>query len=78
VDFLFDIYESLVGDEPLSFVEVGCGPAQHSLEMAESQLEVFCVDTSDSMLEYASELASEDDLTIECINDDMRTFSLPV
>jgi 2-polyprenyl-3-methyl-5-hydroxy-6-metoxy-1,4-benzoquinol methylase len=78
VDFLFDVYEEVTGDEPLSFLEVGCGPAQHSLEMAESKLQVFCVDREPKMLEYATALAAEDDLQITAIQADMREFQLPV
>lgn len=78
VDFLFDAYEDIMGDEPLSFLELGCGPAQHSLEMAESKLTVYCVDMQTEMLEYAAALAAEDDLEMTCIEGDMRDFRLPV
>lgn len=78
VDFLFDVYEEIIGDEPLSFLELGCGPAQHSLEMAESKLRVFCVDMQAQMLEYAAALAAEDGLEMTCIEGDMREFKLPV
>ena len=78
VDFLFDVYEEVIGDEPLSFLEVGCGPAQHSMEMAESKLNVFCVDSSPEMLEYAAALAAEDDIELTRVHADMRNFSLPV
>lgn len=78
VDFLFDAYEEIIGDEPLSFLELGCGPAQHSLEMAESKLKVYCVDAATEMIEYAAALAAEDDLEMTCIEGDMRDFRLPV
>jgi ubiquinone/menaquinone biosynthesis C-methylase UbiE len=78
VDFIFDAYEEIKSDEPLSFLEVACGPAQHSLEMAESKLTVFCVDNNAHMLEYARELATADDLRITALDADMRSFSLPV
>lgn len=78
VDFLFDAYEDIIGDEPLSFLELGCGPGQHSLEMAESKLTVYCVDMQTQMLEYAASLAAEDDLEMTCIEGDMRNFRLPV
>eukprot|EP00892_Ulva_mutabilis_P006742 jgi/Ulvmu1/443/UM001_0450.1 len=77
VDFLFDVYEEVIGDEPLSFLELGCGPAQHGLEMAESKLKVFCVDMQTQMLEYAAALAAEDHLEMTCIEGDMRDFKLP-
>jgi SAM-dependent methyltransferase len=78
VDFLFDVYEDVVKEEPLSFLEVGCGPAQHSMEMAESQLAVYCVDNSTEMLDYAAALAAEDDIVLNRVHADMRNFSLPV
>lgn len=78
MDFLFDVYEEVVGDEPLSFLEVGSGPAQHSMEMAESQLNVYCVDTSQEMLEYAAQMAEADDIELKQLRADMRSFSLPV
>ena len=78
MDFLFDAYEALVGEEPLSFLEIASGPAQHALEMAESKLEVFCVDHSKQMTKYAADLAALDDLKMGLLTTDMRTFELPV
>lgn len=72
------MYEDVVGEEPLSFLEVGCGPAQHSMEMAESELEVYCLDESRAMLDYAGALAAEDDIKLTRVHADMRSFTLPV
>lgn len=78
VDFLFDAYEAIMGDEPLSFLELGAGPAQHSLEMAESKLDVFCVERCAQMVEYSRELAAADDLAVTYLQEDMRDFAMPV
>jgi SAM-dependent methyltransferase len=78
VDFLFDAFEQVCGREPTSFVELGCGPAQHSLEMAESGLRVIAVDTSAAMLEYAQHLADSDNVDVVLLNQDMRSLQLPV
>jgi SAM-dependent methyltransferase len=78
VDFLFDVYEDLLGTEPSSFLELACGPAQHSLEMAESQLDVFCLDSNARMLEYAQGLAAADNLKFTALHEDMRAFAMPV
>ena len=78
VDFLFDAYEAIKGDEPLSFLELGAGPAQHSLEMAESQLDVFCVERCAAMVAYSRQLAAADDLDVTYVQADMRDFALPV
>ena len=78
VDFLFDVYEEITGGEPESFVELGCGPAQHSLEMAESGLEVIAVDDNQSMLSYAGDLAEQDSLKLTFLKQDMRQLELAV
>jgi SAM-dependent methyltransferase len=78
VDFLFDVYEVIKGDEPLSFVELGSGPSQHSLEMAESKLDVYAVEISPTMIEYSKGLAAADDLKLAWLEQDMRSFKLPV
>jgi ubiquinone/menaquinone biosynthesis C-methylase UbiE len=78
VDFLFDVFEQVCGREPKSFVELGCGPAQHSLEMAESGLNVFAVDKSSAMLDYSRQLANADDVSVTFLEQDMRSLQLPV
>jgi ubiquinone/menaquinone biosynthesis C-methylase UbiE len=78
VDFLFDVFEDLRASEPASFLELACGPAQHSLEMAESKLNVFAVDVNSAMVEFAQQLADSDGLQVSLIEADMRDFKLPV
>lgn len=78
MDFLFDAYEVISGDEPLSFVELGSGPSQHSLEMAESKLDVYAVEISPMMIDYSTSLAAADDLQLTWLQQDMRSFKLPV
>jgi SAM-dependent methyltransferase len=77
-DFLHDVFEQTTGREPASFLEIGCGPAQHSQEMADSDIQVFCVDNDHGMLAYANKLARDADLDMTTIEQDMRTFALPV
>eukprot|EP01025_Chloroclados_australasicus_P032086 TRINITY_DN3245_c0_g3_i1.p1 TRINITY_DN3245_c0_g3~~TRINITY_DN3245_c0_g3_i1.p1 ORF type:complete len:402 (+),score=56.66 TRINITY_DN3245_c0_g3_i1:74-1279(+) len=77
-DFLYDAAEVIMGRKPGSFLELGCGPAQHCMEMRDSGLAVYAIDSSQLMLEHAKRVAKQFDLPgINFIHDDMTKFSLP-
>lgn len=66
---------SLTGISPNSTIlDLCCGLGRHSLELAERGFEVTGVDRTVQYLEKAKSEASEKDLSIEFIRDDMRNF----
>jgi ubiquinone/menaquinone biosynthesis C-methylase UbiE len=56
-------------------LDLGCGIGRHSLELARRGFLVTGVDRTKSYLENAEKIAKEEDLTIEFILGDMRTFT---
>ena len=81
-DFLFELFETMMQREPTSFLELGCGPAHHSFEMADSMLDVYAVDTNRAMLAHAEgikkQLERGDAFSLQLIEADMRSFQMPV
>lgn len=58
MDFLLDIFRSFntVGvDSPSAVVELGCGPAKHSIEFGKRGIKATGVDRNEKMIEYARE-----------------------
>jgi SAM-dependent methyltransferase len=57
--FVVEAYNSVHAVFPTSFLEVGCGPARHSIILAETGIIERCVgvDSSKEMVEYARESA---------------------
>lgn len=63
---------ALVGGEPHSVLDLGCGPGRHALPLADAGLNVTAVDTSPSLLEQLAEARGERE--IEIAEADMREF----
>ena len=55
-------------------LDLCCGLGRHSLELAERGFKVTGVDRTEKYLEKAKREASEKDISIEFIKDDMRNF----
>ncbi len=55
-------------------LDVACGPGRHSLELARRGFEVTGIDRTEPYLEQARASANEQNLYIEFIQDDMRSF----
>jgi len=65
----------LLGGQPETVLDLGCGPGRHALPLAEAGLSVTAVDTSPSLLEQLK--AERDGRAIEIVEADMREFSRP-
>lgn len=60
-------------------VQCRCGPANHSLELAQRGLKVFALDLHPGLLAYAKSKASSEGVDkITFLNEDMQEFTLPV
>ncbi len=65
----------LLGGQPGSVLDLGCGPGRHALPLADAGLKVTAVDTSPSLLaQLESTLDGRD---IEIVEADMRDFCRP-
>jgi SAM-dependent methyltransferase len=66
---------ALVGvDEPLKVLDLCCGPARHGVALAQRGHEVTGVDRTRLYLERAKAAAQEAEVSLELVEDDMRTF----
>jgi len=72
VDQLLVLNGAQPGD---AFLDLGCGPGRHSLELARRGFKVTGVDRTSLFLEQASRKAKEESLPVDFIQEDMRHFS---
>lgn len=77
------MYEELNGNKPTSYLELGCGPLRHGIELAsgERPVSVVGLDNSPCMLQYAQEqvaeeLSAEQAARVSVMNADMRRFQI--
>ena len=68
------IIELLGVDPPASILDLCCGPGRHALELARRQYTVTGVDRTALYLEKAEEQAEKEGISIEFVQEDMRTF----
>ena len=57
------------------FLDMACGPGRHSLELARCGFQVTGVGRTALYLEEAARRAASEQLNIEFVREDMRTFS---
>lgn len=60
-----------------SLLDLCCGPGRHALEFAQRGFRVTGVDKSEFLLAQARERASQANLSVEWVHDDMRLFHRP-
>lgn len=73
-----DSIVSLLNIQPgIRVLDLGCGPGRHSLELARRGYHVIGVDRTRKYLDDAVEKAKKEDLNVEFICEDMRTFCRP-
>lgn len=60
-----DHFASILGDEPLGILDVGCGPGIVSMQLAEMGHRMTSVDISDDMIARARKNADENGLSID-------------
>lgn len=63
-------FTSILGDSPLSILDVGCGPGIVSMQLADLGHHVTSVDISDRMLEFARVNAEDNGLSIDFMQAD--------
>lgn len=64
----------LAGAEPQSVLDLCCGPGRHSVPFAKRGFQVTGVDRSPFLLHKAREYAAAENVDVEWIEHDMRTF----
>ncbi|NIM94617.1 MAG: methyltransferase domain-containing protein [Anaerolineales bacterium] len=74
VDKLLEILKIPEGGVVL---DLCCGPGRHSLEFARRGYQVTGVDRTESYLKRARELAAKENLQVEFVLEDMRSFKRP-
>jgi SAM-dependent methyltransferase len=58
-------------------LDLACGPGRHALELARRGFPVTAVDRTPAYLEEAERRAREENLSVEFVQEDMRTFCRP-
>ena len=72
VDYILEATRATVGS---SFIDVGCGPGRHSLELARRGMHVRGIDVSQDFVDIAQQRAAEESLTnAEFIRLDARSL----
>lgn len=71
------IIELLGVNPPASILDLCCGPGRHALELARRHYTVTGVDRTAIYLKRAEEQAEKEGISIEFIQEDMRTFCRP-
>jgi SAM-dependent methyltransferase len=74
VDFLLGLAEEFAGRKITSALEMACGPASHTREMARRGLVSDGLDLEPNMVAYTRDLAKNEKLSCEIIEGDMRSF----
>jgi SAM-dependent methyltransferase len=76
-DFLEKLFFKSANRKPDSFLELGAGPAYHTIEFARRGLKVTALDLSEDMVRYGLSKAKENGISIEYICADMIGFKPP-
>jgi SAM-dependent methyltransferase len=71
------IIELLGVDPPASILDLCCGPGRHALELTRRHYTVTGVERTVFYLEKAEEQAEKEGISIELVQEDMRTFCRP-
>lgn len=74
VDFLCEVAQKHLGRKLTSVLELGCGPAYHTREMARRNLIADGLDLGPEMAAYARTLVAAQELRAEIFEADMRSF----
>jgi len=77
VDFLLDTAAVHLGRPVTSALELACGPAYHTREMARRGLKSDGLDLGPEMAAYTRRLIDDEKLKAEIFEGDMRTFTSP-
>lgn len=77
VDFLCEAAQKHLGRKLTSAIELACGPAYHTREMARRRLTADGLDLEPQMAAYARQLIAGEQLAAEIFQGDMRSFRPP-
>jgi len=75
--FLEAVFKEHSGQPAKSFLDIGCGPANHAIELAKRGHRVLALDSNEYMLEYAARKAAEAEVGVEFLERDMEEYTLP-
>jgi len=67
----------LGAQEGEAVLDLACGPGRHALELARRGFRVTAVDRTAAYLEEGARRAQEENLAVEFVREDMRTFCRP-
>lgn len=67
----------MAANEPSRVLDLGCGPGRHALPLADAGLGVTAVDTSPGLIAELQCRAAQQDLALETVQADMRSFRRP-
>ena len=76
VQFLRDVYCHYTGHEMTSLLDIACGPGYHARAAARAGLRSIGLDLRAEMIQYASDRAKEEGLSLEWLIADMRYLKL--
>eukprot|EP00879_Flechtneria_rotunda_P010966 GHRR01011459.1.p2 GENE.GHRR01011459.1~~GHRR01011459.1.p2 ORF type:complete len:186 (+),score=50.30 GHRR01011459.1:92-649(+) len=78
--FLMGGYQqhSQSGTQLQNALELGCGPANHVIQLAKRRVKAWALDCNPSMLEYAAAKAAEAGALITTVQGDMSSFQIQV
>jgi SAM-dependent methyltransferase len=62
-------------DPGAQILDLGCGPGRHSLELARRGFQVVGVDRTTAFWEEARQCSTQEELSVEWVLEDMRSFS---
>lgn len=68
---------ALVGDKPQSILDLCCGPGRFAIPLARRGYQVTGVDRTAFFLDKAKEWAARENVDVEWVQEDMRTFVRP-
>lgn len=76
VDFLCEVYRRYAGRELRSMLDIACGPGYHAREYAKRGIAAWGLDLRPEMIQFASDEAQKDGVTVNWFAADMRDFHL--
>ncbi len=78
VGFVEDVYRYFNGGKKISSViDIACGPGYHAREFARHGIHAYGLDLRPEMLKFADHQAQQEDVKVNWLVADMRTFRLP-
>ncbi|NDJ85721.1 MAG: class I SAM-dependent methyltransferase [Chloroflexi bacterium] len=77
IDFCRSVFQQYTGRKLASVVDIACGPGYHAQGFARCGIPATGLDLSPAMLAFGQQQCRDQQLAVEFIGADMRTFDLP-